>query len=218
MLSRAKLGLLLIIVFAVIAFIIPKTFMLLSDKGSERVIGVSSADNISDKVLNNYFMISWQPSLDYVKKYMQSRYHIDEVNNNGDGTYLIVSENKAAFVVKCGDEAPYLSTKNGINIWNLSSKEEFSYMDLPMVFGETIKEIGEVISVISETPLKFRNYISSVDANAKKIYFRNGNVLITHSWEYLKIMDWDSFIADLKIKTIYELYSNGKYFPISRER
>lgn len=192
-----------------------------------KIFFLSNSGNISGVVLSgsnnqlpamNYFMVSWSPDYDYIKKHLLSRYIIDGVEETGHGKVLKVTERKAAFLVRIGEIEPYLCTETGDVLWYLKKNEEVYYSDLPTIFGEKQGDLEEIIRIFSSTPLKFRNFVSSIDIDSMKVYFRNGNMLITHSWDYLKIMDWNSFIADLKMKTVYELYSNGKYFPISRER
>ena len=103
-------------------------------------------------------------------------------------------------------------------IWMFSeAMGSFDYHAIPEIYNvETFAQAGEIIASLSGKSVLFRNYLSSVDAQAVVFYMRNANILLVNSWRNLKDFDEDSFVYQMGKNQIYDLFSTGRFFPIKK--
>jgi len=209
---------LLIFLLGIFAFLVPFAQKLIAKEGQKTVYSMSLKDGYDKEIIETIFLVDKKPPLEFVKKHL-GRYRIVSEKATKDGVELIVEERNAGFLVRNLEGKDYLFSLEGDKIWLLMENQDFDYGELPVVFGgSTEEEIQFIISVIAETPVEFRNYISSVDIGGKKIFFRFGSILTLRAWQNIGKMDYALFIRSLERKTVYDLYSNGKFFPVRWER
>jgi len=168
-------------------------------------------------IVSNVFLTYWDPDYSFIKTYQPVGFKMEGFENNGDFYTVQVSRRKVAFSVELDDMGRVLFSENGELIWNNlpQSLMKSKYYSLPDIYGvKFVQEVKEIIEKISKQTVTFKNYLSSIDAKEKIFYLRNGNVLLVNNWGNLDLFDGEGFIYQMGKGQIYDLYSNGRYFPI----
>ncbi|MFW6263464.1 MAG: hypothetical protein ACOC34_05480 [Thermotogota bacterium] len=179
----------------------------------------STEDPQDQIIISNVFMDYWDPVYSFFQSYQPSGFISEHFENKGDHYTLQISRRKVAYYVDFDEIGRMLFSENGEIVWSIPPKAvmKSKYYALPEIYGvENIREVKEIIKKISGQSFVFKNYLSSVDAREKIFYLRNGNVLLVNSWDNLDVFNGEEFIYQMGKGQIYDLYSNGRYFPIKK--
>src|SRR6056297_3237620 len=176
-----------------------------------------TTDAEEQRIISNVYLAYWNPVVSFIQTYHPRGFHLEGFETGDEYYTLRISRLKAAFYVEVDEIDRMLFSEEGEMVWRVPT---FSFLkrkfySLPEIYGaETIEEARQIIERISRQSTLFKNYLSSVDAKEKICYLRNGNVLLVNSWSNLDVFDGEAFIYQMGKGQIYDLYSNGRYFPI----
>ncbi len=177
----------------------------------------STGDTQEQLIISNVFLDDWDPVYSFLKSYKPESFQLESVENEGDYYTFQISRKKAAYYVEFEETGRLLFSENGELVWNNPPQASLNrkYHSLPEIYNiNSIQEVKGIIEKISKQPVIFKNYLSSIDAKEKIFYLRNGNVLLVNSWGNLDVFNGEEFIYQMGKGQIYDLYSNGRYFPI----
>lgn len=177
----------------------------------------STEDPQDQLIVSNIFLDYWEPVYSFIKSYQPKGFQLESIKNEGDFYTFIISRKKAAYYVGFDEIGRFLFSEKGEIVWNIppDASLKSKFYSMPEIYGVgNIQEAQEIIEKISKQPVIFKNYLSSIDAKEKIFYLRNGNVLLVNSWGNLEVFNGEEFIYQMGKGQIYDLYSNGRYFPI----
>jgi len=185
--------------------------------GVEDVI-VHDSDPRATEIAKNQFLIDWNPTLRFFHHYNPPGYRVLEFTQTQGENVLVVERAKAAFIIRTRQGQRYLFSEKGEKIWLLSDdKSAVEYSEIPEIFNvDDFDEAEKITGYLSGTSILFRNYLSSVDADTLRFFIKGGNILIINSWRNLEKFDENEFVWQLGNKKVYDLFSNGKFLPITR--
>lgn len=217
--KRIQLILFLILVMG-LAFLSKAFFLQFSDLFLDQTVvrPMPQTSNDENKVIiSNVFLDYWNPVFSFISSYHPRGFLIEGYENEGDYYNVLISRQKAAFYVEFDDIDRMLFSDQGKIIWTIPEGFflESKHYSLPAIYNVSdIIEAEQIIQLISQQSTLFKNYLSSVDAKERIFYLRNGNVLLVNNWNNLEVFDGEGFIYQMGKGQIYDLYSNGRYFPI----
>ncbi|MEA1884956.1 MAG: hypothetical protein U9N62_10625 [Thermotogota bacterium] len=219
--GEKKVQVILFLILVMGVLFLGKAFFLRYDylfTDQHRTKTLASTSNPQDQmIVSNVFFDHWDPVYSFIQSYQPEGFLLDDVQNEGDYYTLKISRRKAAYYVELEEIGRMLFSENGEIVWNIPDRGTLNskYYSLPEIYGVgEIQQVKEIIARISKQPAIFKNYLSTVDAEEKIFYFRNGNVLLVNSWSNLDVFNGEEFIYQMGKGQIYDLYSNGRYFPI----
>lgn len=219
--GEKKVQVILFLIFVMGLLFLGKAFFLRYDDlftDQHRTKALASTEDPQDQlIVSNIFLDYWEPVYSFIKSYQPVGFQLEAFKNEGDFYTFTISRKKAAYYVGFDEIGRFLFSENGEIVWNIHpyASLKSKYYSLPEIYGvNNIKEAQEIIEKISKQPVIFKNYLSSIDAKEKIFYLRNGNVLLVNSWGNLEAFNGEEFIYQMGKGQIYDLYSNGRYFPI----
>ena len=188
------------------------------------VIAFSGSQKQDENIIvSNVFLSYWKPGLEFMESYQPQGFLIEGYgyHQNEDQTESFVSQKvnrqKASFYVNFENKGKVLLSENAEIVWRIPSAEFYNskFYSLPEIYNVgDMDEVKNIIEKVSRQSILFKNYLSAIDGKEKIFYLRNGNVLLVNSWNNLEVFDGEGFIYQMGKGQIYDLYSNGRYFPI----
>jgi len=176
------------------------------------------SDPQAEEIVKNQFLLDWNPGFRFLSHYSPPGYSVLALRLAQRGNVLVAERAKAAFIIRTENGQRYLFSEKGERIWLLSEDESaVEYSEIPEIFNVAdFDEAEKITGYLSRTSILFRNFLSSVDADTLRFYIKGGNILIINSWRNLENFDENEFVWQLGNKQVYDLFSNGKYLPITR--
>ncbi|HPF16244.1 MAG TPA: hypothetical protein P5107_07965 [Thermotogota bacterium] len=174
-------------------------------------------------IVANVFLSYWKPDLNFMESYQPQGFLIEGYGNNQNEDQSEnfvsqqVSRQKASFYVNLENDGKVLLSEDAEIVWRIPSAEFYisKFYSLPEIYNvDDIDEVKMIIEKVSQQSILFKNYLSAIDGKERTFYLRNGNVLLVNSWNNLEMFDGEGFIYQMGKGQIYDLYSNGRYFPI----
>ncbi len=210
----------LFLIFCVGLIFVSRTlFLMISSRmrDTDRIVFLQEGVEPSQTVRNIYLDF-WEPEAWFIRDYEPNGFEIESMLKKDDCYEVSVQRKRAEFLISMKDGRKYLFSGSGEMIWIFSDEMDLSdYHAIPEIYNvENFEQAREIISRLSNKSVLFRNYLSSVDAEATVFYMRNANILLVNSWRNLEEFDEDGFIYQMGKNQIYDLFSTGRFFPIKK--
>lgn len=210
---------LLLVLCVGLLFVVKYFFLMTVDhfKDTDRVVFIESGSDTAQTVKNIYLDF-WNPEVSFIRGYDPNGFKLEALEKKNNFYEAAVVRQQAEFLVSLKNGKKYLFSGSGEMIWMFSENMNSSeYYAIPEIYNvENFAQAEKIISYLSSESVLFRNYLSSVDAQAVVFYMRNANIILVNNWRNLEEFDEDSFIYQMGKNQIYDLFSTGRFFPIKK--